>query len=99
MTASSNDSSIPVLEVGHDHHVLREARRHREGLGERMEQEIAEVERRSDDDVAVVDLPSDQASAVSPVEQAAAPTLGDPVKLSSQAADVGEPHHLMLAGR
>jgi len=44
-------------------------------------------------------VPSDQASAVSPVEQAAAATLGDPVELSGQAADVGEPHHLMLAGR
>jgi hypothetical protein len=64
-----------------------------------MEQEIAEVERRTNDDVAFVELPSDQASAVSPVEQAAAATLRDPVELSSQAADVGEPHHLMLPGR
>jgi hypothetical protein len=63
-----------------------------------MKQEIAEVERRTDDDVAAVQLPRDQAPAVSPVEQAVAATLGDTVELSSQSADVGEPHHLMLAG-
>ena len=58
-----------------------------------MKQEIAEVERRTDDDVAAVQLPRDQAPAVSPVEQAVAATLGDTVELSSQSADVGEPHH------
>jgi hypothetical protein len=55
-------------------------------------------ERRTDDDVAAVALPRDQAPAVSPVEQVAAATLGDTVELSSQSADVGEPHHPMLAG-
>jgi hypothetical protein len=55
-----------------------------------MEQEIAELERRADDDVAVVDLPRDQAPSVSPFEEAVAAALGDTVELSSQAADVGE---------
>src|SRR6266516_5782915 len=76
------DIRIPVLEVGDDHHVFGEAGRHRERLGERLEQEIAKVERRSDDDVAVVELPGDQAPAVPPVEQALSVSLGDAVKLS-----------------
>ena len=32
---------IPVLKVHDHHHVLREALRHREGLGERLEQEVS----------------------------------------------------------
>jgi hypothetical protein len=48
--------------------------------------------------VAAVELPRDQAPAISPVEQAVATTLGNTVELSGQSADVGEAHHLMLAG-
>ena len=36
---------IPVLKVGDDHHVLGESPWHRERLGERVEQEVSEVER------------------------------------------------------
>jgi hypothetical protein len=92
-----NGISIPVLDVGDDHHVPGEALGHRERIGERLEQEIAKVKRCSDDDVGVVELPGHQAPAVSPVEQAVATTLGDPVKLSRQTAEMGELHHAMLA--
>jgi len=88
---------IPVLKVGDDHHVVGEALWHRERLGERLEQEISEVERRTDDDVAVVELPPDQAPAVPPVEQPVAAMLGDAVELSGQAAKVGDPHQIMVA--
>jgi hypothetical protein len=83
---------IPVLEVGDDHHAVGEAPWHRERLGERAEQEVSEVERRTDDEVAVVELPRDQAPAVPPVEQPVAAPLGDTVELAGQAAEVGDPH-------
>jgi hypothetical protein len=35
---------VPGLDVGDDHHVLRVALRHRERLGERMQEEVSEVE-------------------------------------------------------
>ena len=73
-----DDILVPVLEV-RDDHVLREAFRHRERLRERLEQEIAKVERRTDDGVAGVELPRDQPAALSPVEPAIAATLRDPV--------------------
>ena len=47
-----------------------------------MLQEVSEVERRTDDDMAVVELPCDQAPTVPPIEQAVAATFGDAVELS-----------------
>jgi len=76
--------------------VLGEAPWHRERLGERLQQEVSEVERGTYDDAAVVKLPSDQAPAVPPVEQALAASFGDAVELSGQAAEIGEPHQVML---
>ena len=99
ITASSMASGIPVLEVGDDHHVLGEAPWHRERLGEGVEQEISEVERRADDDVAVVELPRDQAPAIPPVEQPVAATLGDTVELGGEPAEVGDPHQVMVASQ
>ena len=98
MTASSTTSAFPFSRSATIIMCFAKIR-HRERLGERLEQEIAEVERRTDHDVAVVELPRDQPPAVSPVEQALAATLSDPVELSSQTAYVGEPHRFMLAGR
>jgi hypothetical protein len=72
--------------------VLGEAPWHRERLGEGLKQEISEVEVRTDDHVAVVELTRDQAPAVAPLEQAVAATFDDTVELAGQAADVGEPH-------
>lgn len=54
---------VAVLEVGDDRHVLRETPRYREGLRERVDEEVAEVEIRPDDDVRVVELSRDQAPA------------------------------------
>src|SRR6476659_1714727 len=85
---------VPVLEVSDDHHVLGEAVRHRERLGERSEEEIPRVERRADDDVAAIELPRHQAAAVPPIEQAVAAALRDAVELTSQVAEVGEPHRM-----
>jgi hypothetical protein len=81
------------------HHVLREALRHREGLGERLEQEVSKLERRTNDDVAVVELPRHQAAAIPPMKQALPTTLGDAVELGSQAAEVRERHRVIVACR
>ena len=89
---------IPVLEVRDHHHVLREALRHREGLGERPEQVVSELERRTDDDVAVVELPRHQAAAIPPIKQALPTTLGDTVQLGSEATEVRERHRVIVAG-
>jgi hypothetical protein len=88
---------IPAFEVSDDHHVLGEAARHRERFGERLEQEVSEAERRTDDDMAVIELPGDQSPAVPPVKQAAAARLGDAVELSCEAAHVVELHRVMVA--
>ena len=62
-----------------------------------MEQEVPEVERRANDDVAVIALPGDQTSAIAPVEQAIAVTLDDTIELSRQPAEVGQLHQTMVA--
>jgi hypothetical protein len=54
---------------------------------------------RKSNDARVVELARHQAPAVSPVEQAAPATLADAVELSSQPADVGEPHYLTTGSR
>lgn len=64
-----------------------------------MEEQVPEGERRADDDVAVVELPRDEAAAVAPVEQTLAATLDDTLELSGQPADVRGPHRPMLARR
>lgn len=86
-----------MLVIGHDHHVLGEAVGYREGLGERVDQEVPELERRADDDVAVVELPRDETPAVPPVEHAAATLLADALELSGEAAEVGELHAGIVA--
>ena len=97
ITASSIGIGIAVLEIGDDHHVLREALRDRERLGERLEQEVSKLERRTNDDVAVVELPRHEAPAIPPIEQAVASSLGDTVELRSQAAEVRERHRAIVA--
>src|SRR5262249_2310870 len=87
--------AVPVLEVGDDHHVLREARRYGEGLGKRLEQEVPEVERRTNGDGGPSELPRDQAPPVPPVEQTVAAPLDDALELSGQTADVCKPHQAM----
>ena len=62
-----------------------------------MEKEVSEVEGRTDDNVAVVELSRDQASSVSPVKPAVAAMLGDTIELGGQAAEVCELHQVMLA--
>ena len=79
---------IPVLEVGHDHHVLREPARGRERLGKGPQQQVAELERRPDDDVRVVELPRHESPVIPPLEQALAAALGDAVELSGEAAEI-----------
>jgi hypothetical protein len=91
-----DDFRVAVFEVGDDHHVLGEASWHRERVGERVKQEVSEVERCTDDDVAVVELSGDQASSVSLLEQAVAAALGDTLELSREAADVGGRHAASL---
>jgi hypothetical protein len=59
---------VAVFEVGDNHHVLGEPSRHRERVGERVDEKVSELERRSDDNVAVIELPGDHASAVPPLE-------------------------------
>jgi hypothetical protein len=88
--------SVPVLEVGDDHHVLRESARHGERLGERLDEKIANVEGRADDDVAVVELPGDEATVLAPVEEPVASALGHAVELGGQAAEVVERHRERL---
>jgi hypothetical protein len=53
-----------------------------------MEEEVSELERRANHDVAVIELSSDQAPPIPPLEQTFAATLGDAVELGGQAADV-----------
>ena len=57
-----------------------------------MEEEVPEVERRPDDDVALVELPCHEAAVKPPVEQALAATLGNTVELRRETAQVVEPH-------
>jgi len=64
-----------MLEVGDDHHVLREAPRNRERLRKRLHQEVA----------------------VPPVEQTLAAALRDAFELRGEAAEVVQPHVLMVA--
>lgn len=90
---------IPVLKVRDHHHVLREALRHREGLGERLEQEVSRLERRTNDDVAVVELPRHQAAAIPPIKQALPTTLGDTIELGSETTEVRDRHRVIVAGR
>ncbi|HEX3326172.1 MAG TPA: hypothetical protein VHV50_04175, partial [Actinomycetota bacterium] len=61
-------------------------------LGERLEQEVSKLERRTNDDVAVIELPRHQAAAITPMKQALPTTLGDTVELGGQAAEVRERH-------
>jgi hypothetical protein len=56
-----NRVGVPVLQISDDNHVLGEAAWHRERLGKRSQQQIANVERGADDNLALVELPSDQA--------------------------------------
>jgi tetratricopeptide (TPR) repeat protein len=88
---------IPGLEVGHHHHVLCEASRDRECLGERPLQEVPGVEGRANNNVPVVELSGHQAAAVAPVEQAVASPLGDPFELTGETAHVRELHRCILA--
>ena len=73
---------VPGLDIGDNHHVLRVALRHGERLGERLQYEVFEVERRADDDVAAVELPGNQAPLVAPLAQAVAETFDDTVALN-----------------
>ena len=90
---------IPVRKVRDHHHVLREALRHREGLGERSEQEVSKLERRTNDDVGVVELPRHQAAAIPPSKQTLPTTLGNTAELGNQGADVRECHRVIVAPR
>jgi hypothetical protein len=76
-----------VLEVGDDHHVPGEALGHGERLGERLEQEVPELELGPDDHMAVVELPRDEAAVKAPIEKAVAPALGDALELSGEPAE------------
>ena len=80
--------SDPVLEVGDDHHVLGESRGHGERLRERLDDEIPEVERSTDDDVTLVELPCDEAPPTPPLDQPRATALDDSVELASEPTDV-----------
>ena len=88
---------VAVLEIGDDHHVFGKASWDGECLGERLAQEVSEIERRTDDDVTVVELSSHQTPAVPPVEQASPGTLGDSVELGSEPTQVFKPHQFMVA--
>jgi hypothetical protein len=55
-----------------------------------VEQEVPELERRADDDVALVELPRDQAPVVAPVEEPFAASLDDAVQLGDEAAQILE---------
>jgi dihydrodipicolinate synthase/N-acetylneuraminate lyase len=63
-----------------------------------VEQEVSEVERCTDDDVAVIELSGDEAPSVPPLEQAGAAALGDTFELSRETADVGV-RHAAIIGR
>jgi hypothetical protein len=88
---------VAVLEVGDDHHVLGKAWWHGECLGERSLQEVSEIERRTNDDVPVVELSSHETALVPPVEQPSRGTLGDSFELGGEAAQVFKPHPFMVA--
>jgi hypothetical protein len=55
-----------------------------------VKQEIAELERRANDDVTGVELPRNQAPLVPPVEEPVAMPLDNPVELGDQAAQIVE---------
>ncbi len=67
--------------------------------GNDLEQEVSKLERRTNDDVAVVELPRHQAAAIPPIKQALPTPLGDTVELGSQAAEVRECHRVIVACR
>jgi hypothetical protein len=88
---------VAVLEVGDDHHVLGKAWWDGERLGERSLQDVSEVERRTNDDVTVVELSSHEAAAVPPVEEPSRGALGDSFELGGEAAQVFRPHPFIVA--
>ncbi len=70
MTASSIASALPFARSATIIMCLANRLRNRECLGKRPVQEVSELERRSDDDVVVVELSHNQPAVVPPVEQA-----------------------------
>lgn len=90
---------VSLLEIRDHHHVLREPLRHREGLGERVEQQVSKLERCTNDDVAAVELPRHQTAAIPPGTQPIPTTLGDTLELGGQVAEVSELHRVIVARR
>jgi hypothetical protein len=48
--------------------------------------------------VAVIELPRHEAAAIPPMKQAVPTALGDTVELGRQAAEICEPHQVIVAG-
>jgi len=59
--------------------VLREAARDREGLGEALDEKVAELERGTNDDARSVQLARNEPAVIAPVEQAVPATFDDAV--------------------
>ena len=94
-----NGVGVPIPHISDDHHVLGKASWHRERLGERLQQRVPNLERGPNDDLALVELPSDQASVIPPLEQPGPTTLRDPVELSRDTRQACELHRDMVAPR
>ena len=85
MTASSTASALPCSRSATTIMCLANRFGTENVSGKRLEQEIPEVELRTDDDVVVVELPGDQASAIPPVQPTVTTPLGYTVEVSRPA--------------